>query len=220
MWILVLVALPLVLLPIFAMIFVDYTFGKWGGVDNSVYLTGEQVADRIKQTAALTPVIEASSAGDHYDPHGHKVRLTEKIAGQPSVLALAVTAHELGHAQQHEENSTLIQYRNLLLPVIQISPTVSYAVVTIGLGLRSFRLMWVGVALFALVVVFMFLTLPIEVDASRRGMKLLKKSGLLVEDRDERGARQVLTAAALTYVSASVLSIGQLLRYIRLARFG
>ena len=220
MWILVLAALPFVVLPIVAMVFVDYMFGKWGGVDNSVYLTGEQVADRIKQTAALTPVIETSTAGDHYDPHGHKVRLTEKIAGQPSVLALAVTAHELGHAQQHEENSTLIQYRNLLLPAIQITPTVSYAVVTIGLAMRSFRLIWIGVAMFALVVVFMFLTLPIEVDASRRGMKLLEESGLLADERDERGARQVLTAAALTYVSASVLSIGQLLRYIRLARFG
>lgn len=219
MWMLILAALPFLIIPVVAMVFVDYMFGKWGGVDNSVYLTGEQVAARIKQAAALTPVVETSSVGDHYDPHGHKVRLTEKIADQPSVLALAVTAHELGHAQQHQENSTLIQYRNLLLPAIQIVPSVSYALVTIGLGLRVFRLAFVGVALFALVVVFMFLTLPIEVDASRRGMKLLDESGLLVDERDERGARQVLTAAALTYVSASMLSIGQLLRYISLARF-
>lgn len=220
MWLLALAALPFVLIPILAMVFVDYAFGKWGGVDNNANLTGTQVAERIKQTAALTPVVETSSAGDHYDPHGHKVRLTEKIADQPSVLALAVTAHELGHAQQHQDDSNLIQMRNFLLPAIQISPSVSYALVSIGVGLRFFKLVWIGAGLFVLVVVFMFLTLPIEVDASRRGIKLLEDSGLLTDKQDRRGARQVLTAAALTYVSASALSIGQLLRYIRLARLG
>ena len=96
----------------------------------------------------------------------------------------------------------------------------SYALVSIGVGLRFFRLVWIGAGVFVLVVVFMFLTLPIEVDASRRGIKLLEDSGLLTDKQDRRGARQVLTAAALTYVSASALSIGQLLRYIRLARLG
>ena len=220
MWILALLALLFLLLPVLAMVFVDYAFGKWGAVDNRNYLSGTQVADRIKQVGHLTPVIEATTVSDHYDPALHSIRLTEKIAHQPSVLAMAVTAHELGHAQQHEENSSLIQLRSVLLPAIQIAPTLSYGLITAGVALRYFRVVWIGAAVFALVVLFMFLTLPIEVDASRRGMVLLERAGLLNDERDKRGARQVLTAAALTYVSASVLSIGQLLRYIRLARLG
>jgi Zn-dependent membrane protease YugP len=92
--------------------------------------------------------------------------------------------------------------------------------ILIGLALRIIRLVWIGAAIFVLVVVFMFLTLPIEIDASRRGLRLLRESGLLNDVVDRQGTRQVLSAAALTYVSASALSIGQLLRYIRLARLG
>lgn len=220
MLIVALAALLFLLLPIMAMVFVDYAFGKWGGVDNRNYLSGTQVADRIKLAEPLTPVIEATTVSDHYDPAQHAIRLTDKIAHQPSVLAMAVTAHELGHAQQHEENSGLIQLRSVLVPALQIAPTLSYGLITAGVVLRQVRVIWVGVAMFMLIVLFMFLTLPIEVDASRRGMALLEKSGLLEDERDKRGARQVLVAAALTYVSASVLSIGQLLRYIRLARLG
>ncbi len=216
-WLFALLIGPPIILSILSMVYVDYIFGKWEGVDNQAYFTGVDVAERLKSVAQLTPVIEGSSAADHYDPHGHKVRLRDKIAHQPSVLALAVTAHEMGHAQQHQENSSLIQMRNFLVPAIQISPSLSYALVSLGLAFRMFRLVWAGALIFASVVVFMFLTLPIEFDASRRGLNLLREAGLLESDSDQRGARQVLNAAALTYVAASALSVGQLVRYIRLA---
>jgi uncharacterized protein len=219
MWLLALAAVPILVLPILAMIFVEYAFGRWGGVQNRVHLSGMEIAAHIKRTVDLTPVVETTTVGDHYDPRSHTVRLTEKVAHQQSVLALAIVAHELGHAEQHQDNPAMIRLRNVLIPAIQISPSAAYATVLIGMTLRMFRLIWVGAAIFALVVVFMFLTLPIEIDASRRGMRLLRASGLL-ETEDRRGVQQVLSAAALTYVSASVLSLGQLLRYIRLARLG
>jgi len=216
-WLMALFIGPPLVLSILSMVYVDYVFGKWEGVDNQAYYTGVDVAERLKEVAQLTPVVEGSSPSDHYDPHGHKVRLRDKVAYQPSVLALAVAAHEMGHAQQHQEDSGLIQMRNFLVPAIQISPSLSYALVSLGLALRWFRLVWFGAFVFAAVVVFMFLTIPVEVDASRRGMKLLNQAGLLESESDQRGARQVLIAAALTYVAASALSVGQLVRYIRLA---
>jgi hypothetical protein len=216
-WLFALLIGPPIVLSIISMVYVEYIFGKWAGVDNQTYLTGVDVAERLKEVAQLTPVVEGSSTADHYDPRGHKVRLRDQVAYQPSVLALAIAAHEMGHAQQHQENSGLIQLRNFLVPAIQISPSMSYALVSIGLAFRWFRLVWIGAAIFASVVVFMFLTLPVEVDASRRGMNLLSQAGLLESESDQRGAKQVLTAAALTYVAASALSVGQLVRYIRLA---
>ncbi len=220
MWLLALVALPLLALPILAMVFVDYAFGRWGEVQNDVGLNGVEVAQRIRATAQLPAAVEMTSLEDHYDPRSDIVRLNEKTASRSSVLALAVAAHEMGHAQQQLENPAMIRYRNLLVPLIQLSPTASYGLVAVGLLLRFYRLIWFGAGLFGLVVVFMLLTLPIEIDASRRGMRLLRRAGLLNNSRDRRGAIQVLSAAALTYVSASVLSLRQLWRYIQMARLG
>jgi hypothetical protein len=203
-----------------AQVYVSYVFGKWGAVENGAKLTGTQVVERIQDKAGLTAQLQAGDkrTGDHYDPRSHTVYLTEQIAEKPSVLAMAVTAHELGHAQQHQENSGLIQMRSLLVPAVQLSPTIAYALVTAGLFFGFFRLIWLGAFVFGLVVAFMFLTLPVEVDASRRGVLLLREIGVISNREDRRGIHQVLTAAALTYVAASVLSLSQLLRYISLAR--
>jgi uncharacterized protein len=208
------------LLSLVAQVYVTYTFDKWGVLDNEAKLTGNRVAEHIIQQAGLTAQLESSSglSGDHYDPRSHTVHLTEKIANKPSIAAMAVAAHELGHAQQHEVDSQMIQLRNFLVPAVQVGPSISYALVTAGLFFHMFRLVWLGVIAFGSVVVFMFLTLPIEVDASRRGMLLLRESGLMTNTSDEKGVQQVLTAAALTYIAASILSLSQLLRYISLAR--
>lgn len=218
MWLLLLVALPVAALPFIAMVFVDYAFGRWGSVQNVAGLNGYEVAHKLKSAAQLPAMVEMTDLSDHYDPRSDTVRLSESIASKSSVLALAVAAHEMGHAQQQRDNPAMIQYRNLLVPLIQFSPTLSYGLVAVGMGTRMLRLVWLGAAVFALVVVFMLLSLPIEIDASRRGLRLLEEADLLDDSEDRRGARQVLSAAALTYVSASVLSLRQLLQYIRLAR--
>ncbi len=155
---------------------------------------------------------------DHYDPRTHTVRLSEGVATEKSVAAMAIVAHELGHAQQHENNSFLISMRNVLVPAVRFSPQVAYILILIGLLFNIAGALWLGLLFYALMVVFSVLTLPVEIDASRRGIQLLRESGLIEVEQDERGARNVLTAAASTYVAAAVTAILTLLYYITIAR--
>jgi Zn-dependent membrane protease YugP len=131
---------------------------------------------------------------------------------------MAVTGHEFGHVQQYQTGSGLIKARGVLLPALQFSPTISYIALILGLWFNMTGLLWVGIFFFALMVLFSILTLPIELNASRRGIKLLEESGLMQNEQDAKGARQVLNAAALTYLAAAVTSILQLLYYISVAK--
>ncbi len=217
---LILVFIPALVLSLGAQFLVMSAFNKWTKVRNSSGLTGVQVAERIINAASLHGVGLEGVPGqrsDHYDPRSHIVRLSEEIATRPSVAAMAVVAHELGHAQQHQERSVLIQMRNFLVPAMQISPNVAMLLILAGLFLRLTGLLWLGIAFYGVVVVFMILTLPAEFDASRRGLKLLDQTGLMVASEDSSGSRQVLTAAALTYVAAAVTALLNLLYYISLA---
>jgi Zn-dependent membrane protease YugP len=155
---------------------------------------------------------------DHFDPGANVVRLSEPVANQPSVAAMAVTAHELGHVQQYQTSSALIRLRGLLLPALQFSPTISYFSIFLGLMFNMTGLLWLGIVFFGLMVLFSILTLPVEIDASRRGLALLKEAQVLQSDADARGARSVLTAAALTYLAAAITSILQLFYYVSIAR--
>src|SRR5690606_7413480 len=112
--------------------------------------------------------------------------------------AMAVVAHELGHAQQHEENSIFIVMRNFLLPAVSLSPQIAFGLIFAGLIFNIAGLLWLGIIFFGLVVLFSVLTLPVEFDASRRGLILLQEAGLMESPEDAGGARQVLTAAGLT----------------------
>ncbi len=155
---------------------------------------------------------------DHYDPRTHTVRLSEGVATRKSVAAMAIVAHELGHAQQHEHNSFLITARNVLVPAVRFSPTIAYILILIGFFFNLAGALWLGIIFYALMVVFSVLTLPVEIDASRRGIRLLKESGLIQVEQDEKGARNVLNAAASTYIAAAVTAILTLLYYISIAR--
>jgi hypothetical protein len=130
---------------------------------------------------------------------------------------MAVTAHELGHVQQYQTGSGLIKMRGFLLPALQFSPTISYICILMGLWWNMTGMLWLGIIFFGLMVLFSILTLPIEIDASRRGTKLLQEAGLMQNENDASGSRAVLTAAALTYLAAAVTSILQLLYYISVA---
>jgi Zn-dependent membrane protease YugP len=155
---------------------------------------------------------------DHYDPRSHTVRLSEGVANRKSVAAMAIVAHELGHAQQHEHNSFLITMRNVLVPAVRFSPMIAYILIIIGFLLNIVGAIWLGIFFYALLVLFSVLTLPVEIDASRRGIQLLKESGLIQVEQDRQGARNVLTAAATTYIAAAVTAILTLLYYISIAR--
>lgn len=215
------VMIPSLLISLAAQLFVRSAFSKWGNVRNSSGLSGPKVADRIMRASGMTDVRLESTPGqmtDHYDPRSHTVRMSEDVAAKPSVASMAIVAHELGHAQQHAEGSVLIGMRNFLLPAVQISPNIAYGLIFAGLIFNLTGLLWVGIAFFTVAVAFMLLTLPVEIDASRRGLILLRESGVMQTSEEIGGSRQILTAAAMTYIAAAVTSVLTLLYYISLAQ--
>ncbi len=214
------VMLPGLVLSLAAQAFVRSAYNKWGNTPNTLGISGYEVGQRIARSAGLLDVRFEGTPGqlsDHYDPSSHTVRMSQDIATKPSVAAMAIVAHELGHAQQHQQNSVLIGMRSFLVPAMQFSPSAAYFLIFLGFIMNTTGLIWLGIAFFGIVVLFMLLTLPVEFDASRRGMILLQQAGLTQGNNDAGGARTVLTAAALTYVAAFVSSLLTLLYYISLA---
>jgi Zn-dependent membrane protease YugP len=188
---------------------------------NSSKLTGAQTAQQLFARTSLNAIpVERvrGSLTDHFDPGANVVRFSDPVSTQTTVAAMAVAAHELGHVQQYQTGSGLIKMRSALLPALQFSPTLSYMSLMFGLIFNMTNLIWLGVFFFALRVLCSLLTLPVELDASRRAIKLLDEAGLMKTAEDRKGARAVLNAAALTYLAAAVASVLQLLYYISIAR--
>ncbi len=223
-----------------AQLYVRSAYKKWSQVPNTVNMTGAQVGQAIVDRtplgdAAYAPAAVQAMGGslvngstisfqrvggqltDHYDPRTHTVRLSDSVATQPSVASMAIVAHELGHAQQHEQASVLIAMRNFLVPAVQFSPQVAYILIFLGFIMRITGLIYLGVLFYGLMVLFTLITLPVEIDASRRGLALLRESNLMGSPEDADGSRQVLTAAAMTYVAAAVTAVLTLLYYLSLA---
>jgi Zn-dependent membrane protease YugP len=212
-----------------AQFFIRSQFGKYSAVRNGAGLSGLQVGERLGETIRFG---DASSTGpnrvsfkivpgllsDHFDPRTKEVGLSEQVAQRDSVAAMAVTAHEVGHAQQDAEGTVAMRARAFLVPAVTYSPMASYALIFIGLIFNLAGLFWLGIIVFGVMVVFSILTLPVEIGASRRALVMLRENGLLQTQEDEAGVKRVLTAAAMTYVAAAVTSILTLLYYISIAR--
>ena len=215
------VLIPTLLISIGVQIYLKSSFRKWSQVQNSPHLTGMQVGQQLFQHTDLNAVPLEQVRGsltDHFDPGSNVVRLSETVYAKSSVAAMAVTAHELGHVQQYQQGSGLIKMRGFLLPALQFSPTLSYIAILFGLWFNLTGLLWIGIIFFALMVLFSILTLPVEFNASNRGLRLLDQAGLLASEEDRKGAQQVLRAAGLTYLAAAVTSILQLFYYISIAQ--
>ena len=216
-----LVFIPVLIISLGVQIFMRSTFSKWSNVRNGSGMNGVQVGGQLFDRTSLQPIrVERTSGAltDHFDPGANVVRLSDDVATKPSVAAMAVTAHELGHVQQYQTGSPLIKMRGILLPALQFSPTISYLAILFGLIFNATNLLWIGIFFFALMVLFSILTLPVEINASRRGLRLLREAGLMTSEEDEKGSRRVLTAAASTYLAAAITSILQLLYYISVAQ--
>ena len=208
--------------------YIRSTFGRWSQVANSAGLSGVQVGERLVAGQAfarhggagsgVTFKIVPGDLSDHFDPRTREVGLSQEVASRQSVAAMAVTAHEVGHAQQHAEGTFAMKARSILVPAVTFSPIVSYLFIFLGLIFNLTGLFWLGIIVFALMVVFTVLTLPVEIGASRRALVMLRDSGMLAGTQDQEGVRKVLTAAALTYVAAAVTAVLTLLYYISLAR--
>ena len=197
----------------------SYT-AKYMKVQASSGLTGAQAAERILNFAGVRGVrIQAIQGNltDHYDPRTKTVNLAEESYDQSSLTGIGVAAHECGHAIQHAEGYKPLEIRSAIVPAVNIGSTLSWPIFVAGLIFSIQPLLTAGIILFSAAVLFQLVTLPVEIDASRRALKLLESTGLLT-DRENAGTRKVLTAAAMTYVAALAASVLQMLRLIILAR--
>ena len=216
------ILLVMLILPIWASYNVKSTFEKFSSVRNSRGLTAEQVARQILDSNGLYNVrIERipGKLSDHYDPQANVVRLSESVYGSTSVASIGVAAHECGHACQHAEEYTPIKIRTAIVPAVNVCSRFWYFAFILGILFFEAvpELIWAGIIMFAAVVLFQLVTLPVELDASGRALKTLEND-MILDSSEMPGTRKVLKAAAMTYVTSLVVSILQLLRLIASAK--
>lgn len=191
--------------------YINSTYKKWSRVPSDGE-TGEQVARRMLNANGCERVGIRGVSGhltDHYDPRDNNLYLSRDNCRGGSVASIAVACHEAGHAAQREQGYFMMKVRHALVPVVNFTQNVWMLVFLLGVFMNVSGLTTVAVALFGFTVIFHLVTLPVEINASRRAVAYIEQSGM--SDANVRGARQVLTAAALTYVAAALTSVLQLL---------
>lgn len=211
-----------------AQLYIRSTYGRWSRVANGAGLSGAQVAEYLRDNApfgdrsgreAITAIkVSPGELSDHFDPRDRSLSLSEAVATQPSVAAMAIAAHEVGHAQQVAEGSALMQLRGVLVPAVSVGPSLAYFFIFGGIILNMTGLLTIGILLFGLAVLFAVLTLPVEIQASQKALAMLASTGVVTTEQDRQGANAMLRAAALTYLAAAIAAILTLLYYLTLAR--
>lgn len=194
---------------------VQSTYKKYAKVRAASGLTGAQAAERILHASGIYDVAIEQIGGnltDHYDPRKKVLRLSDGVYNSNSVAAVGVAAHECGHAIQHQTGYAPLHLRSILVPLTNIGSHLAFPCILLGIIISSFRILVpIGILLFGLTVLFALITLPVEFNASRRAIRILDEQHMLY-DEEVRGARKVLTAAAMTYVASAISAILQLLR--------
>jgi uncharacterized protein len=209
--------IPAIALMGFASWYVRHAYNKWSQVRATSGLTGHQAAQRLISTGSLYGVQVQGTAGqlsDHYDPRNKTLFLSQGVANSPSVAAVAISAHELGHAMQDAEEYFPMKIRSMLVPAVNIGSNLGWILIMIGLVLRQVNIAWIGVAVFSAGALFALATLPVELNASARAKQLLYQTGIIQTEEEQRGVNQVLNAAALTYVAGLITAVMQLLYYV------
>ena len=213
-WIII---LPALILTLWAQFKVNSTFEKYSKVRSMRGMTGADVARRILDLNGLRHVQVVHTPGnltDHFDPRTNVVRLSDSVYGSTSVAAIGVAAHEVGHAVQHATGDAPIKLRNSIVPVVNVCSTLAIPLFILGMVLGTMPvLMDIGILLFAAAVLFHIVTLPVELNASRRAIATLD-SNYILEGDEIKGAKRVLSAAAMTYVASAAMAVMQLLRLI------
>ncbi|RGD73785.1 zinc metallopeptidase [Anaerofustis stercorihominis] len=214
------ILLPAILLTLYASFKVNSTFRKYSKVENSRGITGYDCARKILDSNGLSDVeiqrVEGSMT-DHYDPRSRVLRLSDTVFNVDSIAAVSVAAHECGHAIQHQQSYKPLIIRNTIVPAVSLASSFSWVLILLGLFFSFSNLITVGIIFFAATVVFQLITLPVEFNASSRALRIISDMGI-VYGGEEKAAKKVLSAAALTYVAAALTSILQLLRLILISR--
>lgn len=208
---------PALLLVWIAKMRVDGAYRKWSRVQNSLRLRGADAAQRLLRYAGLSNVQLENVPGqltDHYDPQRNILRLSDGVGYGSSVASLAIAAHEIGHAMQDHDGYTPLRFRSAIVPMVNIGSNLGWILILIGLFLQITQVAWLGVIVFAGGALFAFITLPVEFNASARAMTLLTDAGLITSNEERRGVKDVLDAAALTYVAGLGAAVAQLLYYV------
>ncbi len=196
---------------------VNSTYNRYARVRSMSGLTGREAAEKILHIAGIYDVSVEHVPGnltDHYDPSAKVLRLSDATYNSPSVAAIGVAAHECGHAIQHQENYAPLNVRTAIVPAANIGAKICWPMIIAGVIFGYFQpLITLGITLFSLSVIFQLVTLPVEFNASSRALRILEGNALLSHDETKQ-AREVLSAAALTYVASAASAILQLLRLV------
>lgn len=193
---------------------VSATYRKYSKIENARGMTASEVAERILKGAGISDVRIERIEGeltDHYDPKNKVVRLSEGVYYSTSVAAIGVAAHECGHVLQHYNGYLPIRVRNAIVPVVNFGSNLSWPLILLGVLFGLTRLVDIGIILFTLVLLFQIVTLPVEFNASKRAISIIRDAGILYGD-EITGAKKVLNAAALTYVAGVIATALQVLR--------
>ena len=220
-WTYVVLVLPCILLSLIASSSVNSTFNKYSKQFSRRGITGAQAAERVLRANGVINVRINRVAGnltDHYDPRTNVIRLSDSVYDGTSTAAIGVACHEAGHAVQYAESYAPIKLRAAIIPVTNLGSKLALPLILVGLLLSAFEnlsyaFVYLGIACFGLSLVFQLITLPVEFNASRRAVRILEERGILGSE-ELKGAKKVLSAAAMTYVAAAVGSLLQLARLL------
>src|ERR1043166_1399873 len=210
---LIYVGIPLIL-GIWAQIRVTGAFNGWAQVRASSNITGAECAREILQAAQIhdVDVVQVDGfLGDHYDPANKKLCLSSNVYNTPSVAALGIAAHETGHAIQHAKAYAPLKWRTAIVPMTMAASRILPFVIFGGIFFHMTGLITLGIYCYLVVTAFQLVTLPVEFDASRRAKIILQQMGIIQPGEEAAGVKNVLNAAALTYVAAFIAALGNLL---------
>ncbi len=206
---------PAIIIALWSQIKVKTTFSKYSAYRTDI--SGADAARRVLEQNGVRGVrIERVSGKltDHYDPRTNTIRLSDSVCDSYSISAVGVAAHEAGHAVQYAKGYFPIKLRSVILPVCNLGSQLSLPLLIIGLIFNFYFLVKLGVVFFCGALLFQLVTLPVEFNASRRAVTALKDGAVLLTDNDIKYAKKVLSAAAMTYVAAALVSLAQLIRLI------
>ena len=213
--------LPAIILGMVAQGRINHVYTKYAAISSRPGWTAAQVARDLLDRNGLHNVqvqrTDRPGLSDHFDPRANVLRLSQGVHSSGSIAAIGIAAHEVGHAIQMSRSYFPLAARNSILPVVKVSSHAAWPLFFTGLIFASDELAIVGVALFGFTVIFQLITLPVEFNASKRAITSIADIGYLAPD-EVHGAREVLNAAALTYVAAALMSVMQLLRFLSIMR--
>lgn len=210
-------ALPGLILALYAQMKVQSAYAKWLQIPNRRGLSGVDAARYLLSAGQLGDIGIQGIQGkltDNYDPRSKVLNLSADVANGRTVASVAIVAHEIGHAMQDATNYTPMKLRSAIVPAVQIGSFVGPLLFFLGFLLRITPLAWLGLIAFGATTLFALITLPVELNASSRALAMLRENGIVTSEEEVSGAKDVLSAAALTYIAALLQSILTLLYYV------